>query len=258
MAPQRRGPVRGTAAPSVTTTVLRRGDRSRGGAAPRPHLREWHTMNAAERAAEWAGLCTWVAWLHDRYELSVDERLPWCWPQHPGLIEELWALKAWREEIYNASAPSAQAARYWHTEMRQTISAAITFYAGGCRAGHRGAPRKAVAPGTVIVREWAQADPACGIPPDMLPADNQHDGGTFLSAETMNGYAASRQAVPLSQTLAGYLRYDGSWWQQAAGGWLRVTDPGYIATLDRQAGKLAQADQQAAQASEPHPHQGGS
>ena len=80
-----------------------------------------------------------MTWLHDRYELGVEERLPHCWAQHPGLIEELWALKAWREEIYDAARPSAQAARYWHAELRQTMHAAITFYAAGCRAGHRGA-----------------------------------------------------------------------------------------------------------------------
>ena len=67
-------------------------------------------------------LRAWVTWLHDRYELSVEDRLPRCWASHPGLIEELSALKAWREEIYASSQPSGQAARYWHAELRQVTA----------------------------------------------------------------------------------------------------------------------------------------
>ena len=112
-------------------------------------LTEWHAMSPSQRRTAWVDLVDWVVWLHDRYELSVEERLPACWAEHPGLIEELRALKIWREEIYgNASGSthdddadgaagpaSGQAARYWHAELRQVIQAAPTFDAGGCRAG---------------------------------------------------------------------------------------------------------------------------
>jgi hypothetical protein len=63
-------------------------------------LIEWLAMTDQQRTTSWAGLVEWVAWLHDRYELSIQSRLPECWPHHPGIIEELWALKMWREALY--------------------------------------------------------------------------------------------------------------------------------------------------------------
>src|SRR5262245_7521000 len=59
---------------------------------PRP-LAEWHDMTPGELAVEWAELRAWVRWLSGRYELSVEERLPRCWMLHPGLVEELRALR---------------------------------------------------------------------------------------------------------------------------------------------------------------------
>jgi hypothetical protein len=34
--------------------------------------------------------------------VAAEGELPRCWPQDPGLIEMLYALKAWREEIYSS------------------------------------------------------------------------------------------------------------------------------------------------------------
>jgi hypothetical protein len=246
--PRPASPIRSSSWPAADASVLRRRGRKRLRTRRPADLTEWHAMNEDERAAGWAQLCDWVAWLHDRYELSVEERLPPCWPHHPGLIEELRALKAWREEIYTSGQPSGQAARYWHAEMRQTITAATTFYASGCRAGHRGAPYL-VAGGAPpeLVRAWAQADHVAGIPPVMLKhaavRRGEQDGDLFLTEDTMRAHQASELAIPLSRTIADYLRYDSSWWQRVSGGgWLRVTDPAYAATLDHHAEKLTAAD----------------
>jgi hypothetical protein len=54
-----------------------------------------------------------------RYELGTEDRLPRCWPRHPGLVEELWALRAWRLEVYSGGQPSGQAARVRPTERTQ-------------------------------------------------------------------------------------------------------------------------------------------
>ena len=106
-----------------------------GPAAAVPLIREWHTMSAVEQAAEWAELVAWVVWIHDLYELAKEERLPLCWPRHPGLVEELRSLKVWRTAIYDSpeamSAPHT--ARSWHGELRQTIAAAMSFWAPGRR-----------------------------------------------------------------------------------------------------------------------------
>jgi hypothetical protein len=127
-------------------------------------LAEWHEMTPGQLAAEWSGLRAWVAWLHGRYELAVEERLPRCWARHPGLIEELSALRAWRAEIYASGQPgTGQAALYRHSELRRVISAATTVYAAGCRTGHRGAPGLA---GTQrgMPGERGASGPLAGVP----------------------------------------------------------------------------------------------
>ncbi|MEV6986488.1 hypothetical protein AB0M95_35240 [Sphaerisporangium sp. NPDC051017] len=219
--------------------------RDRPTAKPSRRLTEWHRMDSGERAANWTALLAWVTWLHDRYELGVEERLPRCWAQHPGLIEELWALKAWREEIYDAKQPSGQAARYWHAELRQTMHAAIIFYAAGCRAGHRGADGLA-AEDTRLQQHWATADPAAGIPTALLKADEPSRGRTdsylFLTAATMSARREQRVAVPLGKTLTDCLRYDGSWWMAGEGGWLRIIDPKLDHHLNNRFAALALAD----------------
>jgi len=181
----------------------------------------------------WAELSAWVIWLHDRYELSVEERLPHCWADHPGLIEELSALRAWRLEIWNSPQPSGQAARYWHAEMRQTIHAALTFYAAGCRAGHRDAQPA----DPELRRRWA------AIPAGLLGAPASRDGGHFLTGTAMNTHVRTGRAATLSETITGYLRHDQSWWGQARGGWQRITDPATTALLDHHAQAMARADQ---------------
>jgi hypothetical protein len=179
-----------------------------------------------------------VTWLHDRYELSTEERLPHCWAEHPGLVEELSALKTWHDEIYGSDQPSGQAARYWHAELRQTITAALTFYASGCRVGHHGGT-----PATPQLRErWSAA-----APPGMhAPAEPASPG--YLPAAAMTAHLSAGRATALSDTVTGYLRHDQSWWMPADGGWQRISDRAATTVLDHHAQAMARADQAVRQA----------
>jgi hypothetical protein len=205
----------------------------------RTALPDWDTLDGAGLQAAWAGLVGWVTWLHDRYELSAEERLPHCWAEHPGLVEELSALKAWHDEIYHSEQPSGQAARYWHAELRQTITAALTFYASGCRAGHR-----AGTPATPQLRErWAAAAPPGTPGPATLVG---HPG--YLPGAAMTAHLSAGRAATLSDTMTGYLRHDHSWWMPADSGWQRVTDLATSTLLDHHAQAMARADQAVRQA----------
>jgi hypothetical protein len=198
-----------------------------------PALPDWDTLAGADRQAAWASLARWVTWLHDRYELSVEERLPHCWAEHPGLVEELTALRAWRQEIWGAARPSGQAARYWHAELRQTITAATTFYAAGCRAGHRSAEPAS----PELAHRWAQA-----TPPGNPTAPGGPAGG-YLPGAAMAAHLAAGRAAALSETITGYLRHDQSWWEPVSGGWQRITDQATASLLDHHAQAMARADQ---------------
>ena len=159
----RRGPRTQPGRPATARVTAAAAPAARADPAAARTLAEWHDLTPGEQAAHWAVLRAWVTWLYDRYELSVEDRLPRCWPRHPGLVEELDALKAWREEIYSGSQPSGQAARYWHAELRQVLHAATTQYALGCRTGHRGTVRLA-AEDPALLQEWAAAHPLAGVP----------------------------------------------------------------------------------------------
>ncbi|GAB3259646.1 hypothetical protein [Kineosporia babensis] len=214
--------------------------------APVADLNEWHAMTEPARSREWSGLVGWVRWLHDAYELSVEERLPLCWYQHPGLVEELRALKAWREEIYRnpppATAPApptddgegtgdapgsgrvsspgaGQAARYWHAELRQVLHAAGTQYAPGCPAGHRGATLlHDVNPD--LHERWIAGNDGTGAPAPLLtapdPGNTGHPSGpgdpmliehTALMAAVDDGRARSLGAL-----VQDYVQFEDSWW----------------------------------------------
>jgi hypothetical protein len=204
------------------------------GQAPHPlseprRLAEWHEMTPGEQVAEWAALRAWVAWLYDRYELATEDRLPRCWASHPGLVEELYALKAWREEIYSAPQPSGQAARYWHAELRQVLHAATTLYAAGCRTGHRGAPRLA-APDARLREQWANAYPLAGIPGIDIAAGRARRVGELASTAAIAGALDDgKAALP---DLTDYVAFAGAWWAPAACGWVQVPEPALAAPLE--------------------------
>jgi len=218
-------------------------DRRTSGQPARQGLVEWHDMSPSERAANWAKLCTWVTWLYDRYELSVESRLPECWADHPGMIEELWALMVWRMEIYGSEQPAGQAARYWHTELRVVTANAASYYASNCRTGHRKSYATA-ADNPEMQKRWNEADPTVGIPVDMFPTQHssaEEQPGAMTSA-AMREALASGSAKVLSPSIPEYARLNGSWWLDAGeDSWVLVTDSDFAEKLDASAEAMAAA-----------------
>ena len=220
-------------------------DQRRLGAGPVTHgLVEWHSMSPQERAVNWAELCNWVTWLYDRYELSVESRLPECWAEHPGMIEELWALMTWRKEIYGSEQPAGQAARYWHTELRAVTANAATYYASNCRTGHRETYARA-ADSLELQQRWLDADPWAGIPPRVLVTQGMAE--TPSAPGTMSGAAMqealdSGEAKALSPAIREYVRLNGTWWLDSGDGrWVLVTDAAFAQKLDDSSAAMAEA-----------------
>ncbi|MFF6956189.1 hypothetical protein [Streptomyces sp. NPDC008317] len=209
---------------------------------PSLSLVEWHSMSVAERDTAWTELRGWVTWLYDRYELSVESRLPDCWAEHPGLIEELWALMLWRQEIYSAEQPSGQAARYWHTELRTVIASAASHYAASCRTGHV-PPGDLASQSPELQARWARADPWARIPPSTLVAGAGAPSSVDqLDADAMERAISVGEARPLSPSISEYVRYEGAWWlAERSGGWAMVTTPTFAAQLDLAADRLGAA-----------------
>ncbi|MFJ9523114.1 hypothetical protein ACIRPK_33320 [Kitasatospora sp. NPDC101801] len=237
-------PIRRRQTDSTATTGTGAGP---AGTGPRTRLVEWHTMTGPERVVAWAGLCDWVIWLHDRYELAVESRLPQCWAEHPGLIEELWALKVWREEIYGAGADQqvGQAARYWHAELRAVVANATGVYATACRTGHR-APEIRAAESPELQKRWTEADAWAGIPGKLLAAhaDTAEAGSPDrLTAVQMDDARARGLAAPISPGIPEYVRFADAWWAVELGGdWLRVVNEDLLERLDEAAARMTAAD----------------
>src|ERR1700722_11305534 len=226
--------------PPRTRRLLRRGPRIQPGRTPAPPaaapapaaqadpaaartLGEWHDMTPGEQAATWAVLRAWVTWLYDRYELSVEDRLPRCWADPRGLVEQLSALRAWREEIYTSGQPSGQAARYWHAELRQVLHAAATQYALGCRTGHRGPATQAAAT-PALSNRWASADPMARIPAIDLTAGTARRAGRLAATAAIGAALDTGDAITLPGSRDTVL-YQGTWWAPASAGWTHVPRP---------------------------------
>lgn len=187
-------------------------------------LTEWHAMSEPEYVLAWEQLRAWTAWLTGRYRLLLEDRLPGCWPRHPELIEELWALRAWRAEAYGPEG-TGQSAVYWHQALLTFLGHVSGWWAGGCRAGHTN-------PDTDLISEqtsaWAEVDPLAGIPQPMRPTASiatnpATDPGVItmphlnvLTTAQMQALTDAGLAHPQHQAIAAFSYYDGSWWAYAS------------------------------------------
>jgi hypothetical protein len=210
-------------------------------------LAEWHAMREPEHVLAWEQLRAWTAWLIGRYRLVLEDRLPGCWPQHPELIEELWALRAWRIEVYGPEG-TGQSAVYWHQALVTFLGHVSGWWAGGCRAGHA-SPDTSLSPEQA--RAWASADPLAGVPRSIRPpasirTDPATDPGVItmsdvnvLTAAQMQALTNATLAHPQQEAVVAFTYYDGSWWAFApndhssdatdedesdAARWVRVND----------------------------------
>lgn len=230
------------------------------GQPPAPVLiREWHTMTADEQTTEWTTLVNWVIWIHDLYELSREERLPLCWPHHPGLVEELRSLKAWREHTYDHpdAVGAPHTARSWHGELRQTITAAITFWAPACRTGHTDAEPLATAHPD-LPEQWRQVGPpVMASAPEPTPRDD--DGSAVVSLSKADMLTALRDGTAHrhSRAMPFYAHHAGSWWTRDDDGatWHRCHDERHAAELDRTSAQLRAADTAHDHLTQQHPDQ---
>ena len=176
-------------------------------------LPEWHTMTEPEYTLAWEQLRDWTTWLVGRYRLVLEDRLPVCWPQHPELIEELWALRAWRTEAYGPEG-AGQSAVYWHQALVAFLGHVSIWWAGGCRAGHANLSTDLSPEQT---RKWADADPLVGLP-QLLRLNFSEVGAItmpelkVLTAAQMRALTSAGLAHPQHESIAAFTYYDGSWW----------------------------------------------
>ena len=182
------------------------------GGAPVPLL-EWHAMSEPDYTLAWEQLRDWTVWLIGRYRLVLEDRLPACWPQHPELIEELWALRAWRIEAYGPEG-AGQSAVYWHQALVAFLGHVSIWWAGGCRAGHTNTPTSL---SSEQIRSWADADPLVGIPPPARPTSSEQGMITMpelgvITAGQMRALTNAGLAHPQHETVVAFTFYDGSWW----------------------------------------------
>lgn len=185
---------------------------------------EWHAMSEPQHVLAWEQLRAWTAWLIGRYRLVLEDRLPACWPQHPELIEELWALRTWRQEAYGPDG-SGQSAVYWHQALVTFLGHVSSSWAAGCRAGHADLDAEISAEQT---RAWADADPLAGISRALRPTASiltnpAIDPGVItmphlnvLTTAQMQALTDAGLAHPQHQTIAAFTYYDGSWWAYAS------------------------------------------
>lgn len=97
----------------------------------------------ADRAEveDWHGLCDWVDWLTDTYDLREQEIYS-CWPRHGGVVEELAALwMAWQQAALSCAGnqwASDEALAYWHDRYLPGALARVSrlYSLRDCQARH--------------------------------------------------------------------------------------------------------------------------
>lgn len=203
-------------------------------------LTEWHAMSPKDRERHWADLVDWVVWLYDTYELGREYRLPKCWPEHPGLVQELWSLKCWREALYTADPAEgvtngrragslALYSRGWHNELR-SLAAQIKFYTPKCLTGHKRSTLAEDYPDDDLRAKWAAVDPLGGVQvPDPAPEPvfelNERDMRRRIAGGEAEAHPAGLPSVVASR---------GHWWigDLETGMWRRVDDERIVEQLD--------------------------
>jgi len=66
----------------------------------------WEGLDAKELEERWRDLAEWVSWFVTRYHLAQE--VPHCWYLHPGLVDELIALRHYHEEVTSPLVPLVQ------------------------------------------------------------------------------------------------------------------------------------------------------
>lgn len=94
----------------------------------------------------WDALAEWVDWFFATYDLAGREGLlkP-CWPDHPGVVEELAALwMAWADSAAKSRTGDGDALAYWHDRYLAGFLARLPIYRmKGCSdESHQAATRK--------------------------------------------------------------------------------------------------------------------
>ena len=93
---------------------------------------------------EWTALADWVDWLSTTYELTEDVELRPCWPHHPGVAEELEAVRlAWVNAVQRtASGDDPDGMAFWHDRYLAPLVQRLPslYRIKTCRRGHQAAP----------------------------------------------------------------------------------------------------------------------
>lgn len=106
-----------------------------------PEVFWWATATAAQIDKAMRELAYFTEWLVATYDLSPT-LVPACWPLHPGLVQELWALRLIHAANHQPGpsglpGPITFSATFaaWRERVRATLPDLDS-----CRGGHRPAP----------------------------------------------------------------------------------------------------------------------
>ena len=79
---------------------------------------DWEGLTAVELQRRWQQL---GAWVRDVLVGQLQYPVPWCWPHHAAIVDELRAMWCWHQEIMKGDNGSAIDLLRFHDTLRRTI-----------------------------------------------------------------------------------------------------------------------------------------
>jgi hypothetical protein len=80
---------------------------------------DWDRLSPAEFQRQLQRLGDWVT---ATLVLKLDYSLPWCWPHHPAMVDELRALRDWHLSIKNDPVHGAEDLLRFHDALRRRLN----------------------------------------------------------------------------------------------------------------------------------------
>ena len=79
---------------------------------------DWDALSAVDLQRRWSDLTDWVS---ETLVRQMQYQIPWCWPHHASIVDELRALWCWHQELMAKQEGGAEELLRFHETLRRLV-----------------------------------------------------------------------------------------------------------------------------------------